>query len=78
VEAHTVVGRRSSHIFKKMAVRLSPLRAGCPERFLVLISVRGRANPRAVVRLEELGYVEKYNDLIVNLPRDLPGQGISD
>jgi hypothetical protein len=40
-----------------MAVRLSALRAGCPlppGRFPVLISVRGRVDPRAIVWLEGL------------------------
>jgi hypothetical protein len=39
-------------------MRLSVLRAGCPVppgRFLVLISVRGWVDPRAIVRLEWLG-----------------------
>jgi hypothetical protein len=41
-----------------MAVRLSALRAGHPlppGRFLVLISVRGRVDPRDIGRLEGLG-----------------------
>jgi hypothetical protein len=40
-----------------MAVRLSALRAGHPlppGRFLVLISGRGRVDPRDIVRLEGL------------------------
>jgi hypothetical protein len=41
-----------------MAVKLSALRAGRPlplGRFLLLISVRGRIDPRATVQLEGLG-----------------------
>jgi hypothetical protein len=41
-----------------MAVRLSTLRASLsllPEKFLVLISVSGRGESRAIVRLEGLG-----------------------
>jgi hypothetical protein len=41
-----------------MAVRLSALRAGLPlpsGKFLVIISVRGRVDCRAVVRLEGIG-----------------------
>jgi hypothetical protein len=57
-----------------MAVRLSALRAILrlpPERFLVLISVRGRVDPRAIVRLEGLGQLKKSNDLTGNQTRDL-------
>jgi hypothetical protein len=43
---------------------LSALRAG-RTLFLVLISVRGCANPRAIVRLEGLGQLKKSNDLMV-------------
>jgi hypothetical protein len=44
-----------------MAVRLSVLRAGrplLPGRFLVLISVKGRVDPWAIVRLKELGQLK--------------------
>jgi hypothetical protein len=44
-----------------MAVRLSASCAGrplTPGRFLVLISVRGGVDPRAVVQLEELDQVK--------------------
>jgi hypothetical protein len=44
-----------------MVVRLSAIRAGLPLSlgiFLVLISVRGWVDPRAVLRLEELGQLQ--------------------
>jgi hypothetical protein len=44
-----------------MAMRLSALRAGRPlppGRFLILISIRGSVDPRAIVRLEELGQLQ--------------------
>jgi hypothetical protein len=67
MEAHEVVRRRGSHIFyrvgSQMSVRLSAIRA-CrplpPGRFMVLISVRGLVDPRAIVRLEGLGLLKKW------------------
>jgi hypothetical protein len=64
-EGPSVVTRRGSHIFytigSQMAVRLAASRAGRPlhrGRFLVVTSVRGRLDPRAIVRLEELGQLK--------------------
>jgi hypothetical protein len=64
VKAYRVVRRRGSHIFytigSQMAVR-SALRAGRrlpPGSFLILISVRGLVDFRAIVRLEGLGELE--------------------
>jgi hypothetical protein len=73
------VRRRGSHIFytigSQMAVRLSALRSDCPlfpGRFLVVISVRGSVDLRAIVRLEGLCKLKKKsNYLIGNGTHDL-------
>jgi hypothetical protein len=59
-----------------MAVRLLALGAGrpLPPRKIpgILISVRCWVESRAIERLEELGHIEKYNDLIGNQIHGLP------
>jgi hypothetical protein len=70
MEAHSVVRRRGSHIFKTIGSQL----CGCqpypavalyhPERFLVLISVTGCVDPRAIMRLVELGQLKKPMPLL--------------
>jgi hypothetical protein len=59
----------------QMAVRLSVYAPAGPPllqgRFLELISVRGRVEPRATERLEGLGQLKKSIDLIGNRIRDL-------
>jgi hypothetical protein len=63
-----------------MAVSLSALRAGRPLPpgiFPILISVRGRVNPRVIVRLEGLGQLKIFKDLNGNLTRNLPARSIN-
>jgi hypothetical protein len=57
-------------------------RAGRPrfipqKHLLVLISVEGEATLRAIVQLEGLGKLDKFNDLIETRTRDLPDCSIA-
>jgi hypothetical protein len=79
VEAHRVVRRRGSHIFSRQSAHrwrqdcqpYVPASLYPPERFLLLISVRGWVDPKTIVRLEGLGKLKNNNDLFGNRPREL-------
>jgi hypothetical protein len=79
VKTHRVVRRWGSHIFSRQTAHR--WRCGCqpyppaalyfPGRFLVLISVRGWVDPRAIVRLEGWSKLKKIH-LIGTLTHYLP------
>jgi hypothetical protein len=77
LEAHTIVRRRGSHICRHSAHRwrwgqpYAPAALYPPGRFLVLISVIGWVDPRAIVRLEGLGQLKSpitSSGIELNLP----------
>jgi hypothetical protein len=82
VEGFRIARGWGSHIFRHSAHRC---RQGCqpyapaafypPRKFLVLISVRDWVDPRAILRLEELGKLKKSTSS-GNRTRDLPACSI--
>jgi hypothetical protein len=62
-----------------MTARLSALRTGRPlppGRFLILISVRDRVDPKAHSATRRIRWIENFNDLIGNRSSELPVSSI--
>jgi hypothetical protein len=85
MEARRVVRRRDSHIFSRKSGHrwrwgYQPFepdgRALPPGRFLVLISLRGWADLRAIVRVERIRLIEKSSYLIGNRTSAFPACSI--
>jgi hypothetical protein len=80
VEAHRVVRGRGSHIFRCFSDDDKVVSPICQPllptgKFLILISVRGLVDPRAIVRLEGLDKLEKKNSSGIRTS-DLQAYGI--
>jgi hypothetical protein len=75
--SHSSLDNRLTHDSKVVSLtRRPPFPPHPPGRFMVLISLRGWVDPRAIVRLEELGQLKKKIHLIGTRTRDLPSCSI--